>query len=269
MTKKKDNQKKISLKPNKLLGQNFLIDKNIIKKIINAAQIEPEDIILEIGPGKGKLTRQLIKKAKKVIAVEKDPRLTNFLKQEFQNEKKLKIIEADILKFLKSWAEKKYKVVANIPYYLTSCLIRLLLESSNPPKKIILLIQKEVAQRICAKPPSMSLLAVSVQFYAQTEIIAYVKRQAFWPQPKVDSAIIKITPLAKKYSENFISNFFSLVKAGFSQPRKQLKNNLYQKLKINREKILASLAQIGINPEQRAETLSLEKWLILTDKLFQ
>lgn len=246
------------------MGQNFLTDKSVLAKIIAAAGLKPTDTVLEIGPGKGVLTRELAKQAGRIVAVEKDWRLAALLQEDFKNTENIEIVQTDILKFLKSWPVKNYKVVANIPYYLTSRLIRLLLESPRPPREMVLLVQQEVAQRICAQPPRMSLLTIAVQFYAQAKIIAQVPRGAFRPQPKVDSAIIKITPLKKTRNEDFARRFFRVVKAGFSQPRKQLQNNLRQGLKINQEKVLVALASLRINPAQRAESLTLEEWLKLT-----
>ncbi len=187
---------KYSARPSKGLGQHFLIDKKVLHKIIQAADLKPGDVILEVGPGIGILTLELAKKVKKVVAVEKDFKMIAVLKEVLRDYKNVEIVRDDILKvnlndfILKP---KTYKIVANIPYYLTSHLIRKFLEIDNPPKEMILMIQKEVAQRIVARPPKMSLLAVSVQFYAKPEIITFVSKKSFWPQPKVDSAIIKIT----------------------------------------------------------------------------
>jgi 16S rRNA (adenine1518-N6/adenine1519-N6)-dimethyltransferase len=229
---------------------------------------------LEIGPGLGILTEKLAERAGYVLAVEKDSRLAGILKEKFISQKNVEILEGDILKINLPEKLKAYKVVANIPYYLTSYLIRQLLESKNPPKEMILIIQKEVAERICAQPPKMSLLSVAVQFYAQAEIFAFVSKKSFWPQPKVDSAIIKITPhknpsrFGKGTDADFEKNFFSVVRAGFSQPRKQLANNLSHGLKIDKEKIGAALKKIGSLPEHRAETLNLKQWIALTKLLF-
>ncbi|MCX6721828.1 MAG: 16S rRNA (adenine(1518)-N(6)/adenine(1519)-N(6))-dimethyltransferase RsmA [Candidatus Staskawiczbacteria bacterium] len=258
---------KYQTRPSKGLGQNFLIDKNILEKIIDSADIKPTDIVLEVGPGMGVLTQELAKKAKRVIAVEKDETMIEILKETINNYKNLEVIQGDILKTdLK--LPKKYKVIANIPYYITAPLIRFLLENKNQPEEIILMLQKEVAQRICPSTslragsnPHMSLLAVSVQFYAQPKIVSYVSKGCFWPSPKIDSAIIKITP-TKKY-DLASELFFKIVKAGFSHPRKQLAGNLSQALDIKKEKTAEWLAQNKINPTQRAETLSIDSWIAL------
>lgn len=255
---------KINLKPKKHLGQNFLTDRNILQKIIDSADIKPDDVILEVGPGTGILTQELAKKAKKIIAVEKDASIIETLKENIKDFNNIEIINEDILRY--NLPEKKYKIIANIPYYLTSPLIRKFLEEKNQPEELILMIQKEVAQRIVATPPKMSLLAVSVQFYADAKILFSVSKNSFWPVPKIDSAIIKINP--RKVSPNINPElFFKIVHAGFSQPRKQLAGNLSKNLKIKKQKIEEILLQNKIQPNQRAETLYIEEWKSLAKTL--
>lgn len=254
---------KMGISPNKLLGQNFLTDRGVLKKIIEAADLSPADMVLEVGPGTGILTKELALKAKRVIAIEKDPKMVEVLREELKTFCNIELIQGDILKTLKTdrLKIKDYKVVANIPYYLTANLIRNLLESKRPPKEMVLMLQKEVAQRICAKPPDMNLLAVSAQFYATAKIIKYVSKKSFWPVPKVDSAIIKIFPQTSADRKKInAEKFFKIVKAGFSQPRKQLLNNLSKGLKIEKEKITEWLLKNKISPAQRAETLTIEDW---------
>ena len=270
-------------KLSKGLGQNFLIDKNVLEKIIRAGDIKPSDIILEVGPGIGTLTQELAKRAKRVIAVEKDKTMCEISKSTLSDFKNVKIIQGDILKIKptdysdpKGTPTTHYKLIANIPYYLTSPLIRKLLESDNPPSEIILMLQKEVAQRICSKPPNMSLLAVSVQFYAVPKIVSYVSKNCFWPSPKIDSAIIKITPFWQNRRPSILPRkeikikqvdaglFFKIVKAGFSQPRKQLVNNLSKILKLKRSQTEKWLLHNKIDPKQRAETLLIQDWKNLT-----
>lgn len=247
--------KKHGVKPSKRLGQNFLIDKNVLKKIIRTANLSPEDVVLEVGPGLGILTQELAKGAKQVIAVEKDKRMCEILAEVLNagNVRNVRIVNQDILKFDPyTLCPKSYTLIANLPYYLTTPAIRKFLETKNPPQEIILVIQKEVAQRITAKPGKMSILTVSVQFYAEPKIISYVSKESFWPQPKVDSAIIKIVP--KRWQKDINTElFFKIVKAGFSSKRKMLKNNL----KLD-ESILKKL---GLNPKVRAENLSIQDWL--------
>ena len=203
------------LKPKKRLAQVFLKNKAFLSKIVQAGGISSKDTVLEIGPGKGVLTEALLQAGAKVLAIEKDPQLVIFLKEKFKTNKNLTVIHADIRDFLKNHSVyPEYKVVGNIPYYLTSYLFRLLLELEKKPEIIVLMIQKEVAQRIVAQPPRMNLLAVSVQFFAKPEIINYVPKTAFYPQPKVDSAIIKLSPLS--FPRKREPQFFKIVKAGFS-----------------------------------------------------
>ena len=288
------------VKPNKVLGQNFLIDKNILNKIVATANLKSSDIVLEVGPGVGTLTQELAKTAKKVIAVEKDKKMCEILKETLADFNNVEIIQADALSVIpgltrnlehvgkpldsrfrgndkkKGGNDKRgYKLVANIPYYLTSPLIRKFLEEKNQPQEIVLLVQKEVAQRICAKPlrrrqgyggqARMSLLAVSVQFYAEPKIISYVSKNCFLPAPKVDSAIIKLTPHSKGRPTSH-QLFFKIVKAGFSHPRKQLLGNLTKGLKLNKKTAQEWLTSCGIKPTQRAETLNVEDWKNLTKK---
>lgn len=269
---------KYETKPSKRLGQNFLIDKNVLSKIIEASDIKPTDIVLEVGPGIGVLTQELAKKAKQIIAVEKDQTMIDVLGETIKDYKNVEIIHGDILKLkINELIEnckfkiENYKVAANIPYYLTSPLIRNMLEAKFPPKDLVLMIQKEVAERICQNPPHMSLLAVSVQFYAKAKIISNVSKGCFWPSPKIDSAIIKIVPhlggQAEKKYDISPDLFFKVVKAGFSQPRKQLIGNLSKMLKIERGELEKLLLQNNIKPNQRAETLSLKNWIDLTTTL--
>ncbi len=255
--------KKAAILPNKTLGQNFLKDKNQIRRIIEVSGVKKDDIVLEIGPGLGAITFGLAEKAKKVIAVEKDKEVAEALKSSLESPKvkNVEILNKDILALLKDdkldiKGLKEYKVVANIPYYLTSFLIRNLLEIKNGPKDIFLMIQHEVAKRICAKPPHMTLLSVSVGYYASPKIMFKVSKNCFYPKPKVDSAFIQITPRRIKKNDEF----FRIVKAGFSHPRKQLLNNLSSELGLNRKEVLKKLEDANLKPEQRAETLSLEDW---------
>jgi 16S rRNA (adenine1518-N6/adenine1519-N6)-dimethyltransferase len=282
--------RRYNIYPSKRLGQNFLVDRKVFKKIIEAANFSGNDVVLEIGPGVGNLTFELAKRVKKVVAIEKDPKMVNILKELLDrwNVRNVELVKEDILKFnpeTYNLKPKTYRVVANLPYYVASPVIRKFLEIENKPKELILMVQKEVAQRICACPPKlkerrrakplrlcqgyggqakMNLLAVSVQFYAKPKIISFVSKKSFWPQPKVDGAIIRIAPLINTDRKLINADlFFKIVKAGFSQPRKQLVNNLSQKLKITKEKVRDWLLKNGLQPTQRAETLSLENWIRL------
>jgi len=252
--------------PSKGLGQNFLIDNSVLKKIIKAAELTKKDVILEIGPGIGNLTRELAHKAKRIIAVEKDPKLARILKETLKEFKNIQIIQGDILKIqdTRYKIQDTYKIVANLPFYIAAPVFRKFLESCKvQPCTMTLMVQKEVAQRICASPAKMNLLAVSVQFYAEPEIISYVSKKSFWPEPKVDSAILKITPSGKKSTIVGIlpEEFFRVVKAGFSQPRKMLINNLSAKLRVKKGLIREILQKNHINPAQRPETLTIKDWV--------
>ncbi len=262
------------LKPQKGLGQNFLVDTHILQKIIHTAHIEQADTVVEVGPGLGILTQTLAKEAKQVIAVEKDPQMVAILQKILRNFKNIEIVQGDILDIrlprprlpqllAGSARQAKYKVVANLPYYITSPVIRKFLEAEQKPGLMVLMVQKEVAQRICAKPPKMSLLAVSVQLYGTPEIISYVKKTSFWPRPNVDSAIIRINIRPEQMRRTAI--FFKIVRAGFKQPRKQLAGNLAIGLGISKETAGTWLTKNNIQPAQRAETLALEDWKKLAE----
>ncbi|MBL7155377.1 MAG: ribosomal RNA small subunit methyltransferase A [Candidatus Portnoybacteria bacterium] len=254
--------KKYKIQPSKRLGQNFLIDHGVLEEIIQAADLKLDDIVLEIGPGLGILTIELAKRVKKVIAIEKDKRMCEILKKALKNYKNVEIINKDILDVGYSTSHiKHYKLVANLPYYITSPVIRKFLEAENKPKLMILMVQKEVGQRICSQPPKMSLLSVAVQFYAKPGIISYVSKKSFYPQPKVDSAIIKIIP--KLIPKINTEGFFKLVKAGFSSKRKFLINNLSRELKIENYKLKIVFDQIELGQKLRAENLSIKDWLKL------
>lgn len=255
---------KYHAKPLKGLGQNFLIDKNALEKIITAADVKPTDIIIEVGPGIGTLTQALAQKAKKVIAIEKDAAMVAIAKENLKEYDNVEIINTDALKSTGyGLPVTGYKVVANIPYYITSPIIRMFLEAINPPGAMVLMVQKEVAQRICAKPGDMSILAVSVQCYAKPEIISYVKKGCFWPVPNVDSAILKITPHAAKMPV-IPEAFFKVVKAGFLHPRKKLINNLSEGLMMKKDKTSTWLFDNHIEASRRAETLTIAEWQALT-----
>lgn len=271
--------KKYDARPLKRLGQNFLVDKSILRKIIESAELKKEDIVLEIGSGIGTLTQEIAKKVKKVIAIEKDKKMVQILRETLVDFKNVEKIHTDILKLdLKLYTLKPYKIVANLPYYIVSPVIREFLDynppttssrlrrapAKNPPKLMILMVQKEVAQRICAKPPKTSLLSVSVQFYAKPEVIDFVPRNSFWPQPKVNSAILRISRICTNLPRINTNLFFKIVKTGFSQPRKQLVNNLSKVLELDKEGVKEWLLKNKIKPSQRAETLTIKDWIKLT-----
>lgn len=259
----------MQIRAKKSLGQNFLINPRILDKIVAAAEITKEDIILEVGPGMGNLTKKLAEKTNHVVAIEKDHRLISVLKEKFKNCPNVEIIESDILKFnVTSYMlyAISYKIVANIPYYITSHFLRKVFKDWPRPKLIILTIQKEVAKRIMAEPPHTNLLALSVRFYAKPKIISYISRGNFRPIPRVDSAAIKITP-RENLPEVNTKKLFHLIHAGFSHKRKQLVNNLSTILKVDKNQFKILLKDLKLREETRAENLSLQDWINLNKHL--
>ncbi|HHX58342.1 MAG TPA: ribosomal RNA small subunit methyltransferase A [Candidatus Moranbacteria bacterium] len=257
------------MKPKKSLGQNFLRNKEALTKIVVAADLGVEQNVLEIGPGEGVLTVELMKKAGRILAVEKDDRLIEKLK--LKNEK-LKIIRGDILevnlpKLLEENSFTNYKLVANIPYYITGKILRLFLETQYQPSLMVLLTQKEVAERIVEKDNKSSILSLSVKLFGWVEIIDYVARESFYPVPKVDSAIIKITPHLHQKSKEEIKSLMRIIKIGFASPRKTLLNNLAAGLNKEKLKIEEILVSNEIDLNVRAESLSLVQWENLRNKL--
>ena len=268
------------MKPKKYLGQNFLRDEKILKKIIEIASIKENDSILEVGPGTGALSFEIAKKTKNFIMVEKDKFLAEkiardlqfpIIDMEKQKEKNWKfknkkgVIEGDILKInLVELIEKNcfqnYKLVANIPYYITSPILRLFLETAYSPEEMILMTQKEVAERITAQPGQMSILSLSAQYYGRTELLFYVGRESFFPVPEVDSAVIKITPAKRNRKKEENKIFFRLVKAGFSSRRKTLLNNLSNSFHLDKKIVEEKIKKAKFNPAQRAQELSVRDW---------
>ena len=252
-----------SLRPNRRLGQNFLIDPNSIAKVIQAAQIQAGDVVLEIGAGLGSLTRHLAALCQQVVTIELDQAFIPVLQQVLCNYSNVRIIHGDILQIepttLFTPSTTSFSVVANIPYYITSAVIRHLLEATLRPKQLTLTLQKEVAQRICAAAGEMSLLALSVQLYGQPKIAAHLPAQAFYPIPKVDSAVIRVELFAEPRIAD-TATFFLLAKAGFSQKRKTLRNALSGGLRLSPQQAGQLLLAAGIDPNRRAETLSLTEW---------
>ena len=256
------------LRPDKRLGQNFLQDHNALEKIVLAAGLEADDEVLEIGPGLGSLTRLLAARARAVTAVELDRRLLPALEQVLAEFPNTRILNGDILRLDPAGlvAAPEYLVVANIPYNITSAVLRHLLEASPRPRRMVLTIQKEVAQRVCAGPGDLSLLALSVQVYGQPSIAARIPAGAFYPVPQVDSAVLRIEILAEpRIPADRLERFFRLARAGFSQKRKTLRNALSAGLRLPPEETAAALQASGIDPMRRAETISLEEWGTLTE----
>ncbi|MBM4429335.1 MAG: 16S rRNA (adenine(1518)-N(6)/adenine(1519)-N(6))-dimethyltransferase RsmA [Chloroflexi bacterium] len=264
--------RELELRPQKGLGQNFLVDAHVLHKIVTAAAVAADDTVLEVGPGLGTLTQALAERARRVVAVELDENLVSVLRLRLAQFSNTEIIAGDILALDVSQllhepagdSVPPYKVVANIPYYITSAVLRHVLEASVRPRLIVLMVQREVAQRIVAKPGQMSLLAVSVQFYGRPQVVARVPARCFHPVPKVDSAIVRIEPHAQlPVSSAEIRTFFDVVRAGFGQRRKQLHNALQHGLALSVESVSQAMAAAGIDQQRRAQTLSVSEWVTL------
>ncbi len=253
--------------PNKSLGQHWLKDRDVLAHIADCADIGPDDTVLEIGPGQGTLTSELLRRAKKVIAVEFDEELARKLPKQFPG-KDLEVIQSDILSFDLSTLPKEYKVVANVPYYITSKIVQALMTASNKPSTAVLLVQKEVAQRIAAPAGDMSILAVSAQMYAEASLGDIVPASFFTPPPKVDSQVVILRtrkePIVAPENEKA---FFRMVKAGFSSKRKKLRSSLAGGLSISKPDAEILLAKANVSPDSRAEDLTLQQWLDLTANL--
>jgi len=246
------------------LGQHFLNNPQIIEQIIESSNIKSDEAVLEIGPGQGVLTEKLCEKSAQVIAIELDQKLRENLEKKFQNQKNLKIIFDDILKInlpqiLRENKISNYKLIANIPYYITSKIIRLFLETEIQPMEIILMIQKEVAQRIVARPGQMSKLSAAVGYFAQAEILFDVERENFNPPPEVDSSVIRIFDIKKADSEES-QKYFQIVRAGFCSRRKTLANNLANSFHLNKKEAAEKLEELGFTKNSRAQELSVADW---------
>jgi 16S rRNA (adenine1518-N6/adenine1519-N6)-dimethyltransferase len=262
--------REFNLRPKKSLGQNWLVDESALARIAAAAQLCRQDTVLEIGPGLGSLTRHLAESAGRVVAVELDAALIPPLRRVLAGYSNVSIVQGDILQYLPESLElsERYKVVANLPYYITSAVIRHLLEADIQPALIVLTVQSEVAQRITAAPGKMSLLAVSVQFYGRPSIAAHIKAGSFYPVPQVDSAVVRIEPYDRPAVDVADRDgFFAVVKAGFSQKRKQLHNALAAGLARPQIEIATALDHAGVDGRRRAETLTLSEWASLAQAL--
>jgi len=286
--------RKYQIRPRRRQGQNFLICREIIQKMIKAAELNGSEAVLEIGPGLGFLTKQIALKAQKVVAVEIDERIVSVLKNELRDFKNIEIIQGNILDLeIFHRARKslggKFKIISSLPFNITGAILRRLSSFQSDIESMILILQKEVGERIVAQPPQMSLLAVSVQFFSQAEIVSGVDKNNFWPQPKVDAAIIRIIPrgfagadFLKNLPPDFEKKFFQIVRAGFFSPRKYLLNNFVKSGIIKNIKTLKSkdigtegqkekmnkiFKEIGLNPRVRAQELPMEKWIELANKL--
>ncbi len=276
--------RRFDLRARKGLGQHFLVDEEMLKLITVAAELTPTDVVMEIGPGLGVLTRELGRQAGWVVAIELDSKLAAILKQTLASLNNITIINEDVLRIdpaalLQEQKAKfpsaissplSYKVVANLPYYITSPVLRHFLEASVKPQTMVVMVQKEVAEEIVAKPGRMSLLSISVQLYGEPTIVGYVPARCFYPVPEVDSAILRVALYPQPAVEIADKeSFFALVRAGFSASRKQIANSLAQGLGVSKTEVLSLLTRADIMPQRRAETLTLEEWARLWQVFIQ
>ncbi|KKR10448.1 MAG: Ribosomal RNA small subunit methyltransferase A [Parcubacteria group bacterium GW2011_GWA2_39_18] len=259
--------------PNKILGQNFLISQKIRDQICSSADIQKNDLVIEVGPGMGTLTVFLAQLAKRVLVIEKDRAAIEILKLVLKTNdiKNVEIIQGDVLKtdISKLAGKNHYKIVANLPYYLTSRFFRKIFEERSLPEVIVATIQKEVARRIKDKEPRHSQLSLSVQFFSEPQIVDLVKAEYFWPKPKVDSAILKLKIKKSLPDKKNLNRFFDLIHAGFSSKRKILISNLSNNLKIEKTRLQKIFQELSIPENFRAQEIPLEKWLDLVKKCFR
>lgn len=251
---------------NKSLGQHWLKDSDVLADIADSAELNADDVVLEIGPGLGTLTSRLLARAKKVVAVEFDEDLASKLPGQFPG-KDLVVVHEDILRYDTAQLPEDYKVVANVPYYITSKIIQHLSESANPPLTMVLLVQKEVAERLAAQPGDYSVLAIATKIYYEVALGSIVPAELFTPPPKVDSQVVILNrrehPLVESSQRR---QFFRLIKAGFSAKRKKLRSSLAGGLQMQKIEVEELLAQSGVSPDARAEDLSISQWLNILDK---
>lgn len=259
--------RRLGLHARKGLGQHFLVDSKALHRIVAAAELGMDDTVIEVGPGLGILTRELAKKAGRVIAVEIDAAMADALRESLSSMHNVDVINADVLEYTPDSSiglGSAYKVVGALPYNIASAVIRHFLESRRKPRIVVAVLQKEVAQAIVASPGDMSLLSVSVQFYGSPKLVCYIPPRSFYPQPKVESAVIRIdvydrTPLGVSDEPSF----FRVVRGGFAAPRKQLRNSLAQGLGVAPSDAAEVLEKADIDYHRRAETLSLDEWIKL------
>jgi 16S rRNA (adenine1518-N6/adenine1519-N6)-dimethyltransferase len=257
------------LRPRKGLGQNFLTDPVALGRIVAAADLSPDDAVVEVGAGLGTLTRLLAGQAGQVVAVELDDQLVAILQEQLADLSNVRIIHGDILRISDlGFPHHGYKVVGNVPYYITSAVLRHFLQAKPRPRLMAVTVQREVAERIVARPPDMSLLAVSVQFYGRPSLAARIPAGAFYPPPKIDSAVLRIDvgeqPMVALSEGTDEAAFFRVVRAGFNQKRKMLRNALSAGLALPPARVEEALALAGVDPRRRAETLGLQEWAEVT-----
>lgn len=252
------------LHPKKGLGQNFLVDRAALGRIVAAADLTPDDAVVEVGAGLGTLTRPLAEQAGRVVAIELDDRLIDILHARLADLPNVEIVHGDVLQMSDAFPRHRYKVVANLPYYITSAVLRRFLERKPRPRLMVVTVQREVAQRIVARPGEMSMLAVSVQFYGRPHIVARLKAGAFYPPPKVDSTVVRVDvgehPVVTLPDGVDEVTFFRVARAGFAQKRKTLRNSLSAGLGLPRTRVEEALARAGVDARRRPQTLGLQEW---------
>ena len=267
LSQTKDLLRRAGLHARKGLGQHFLVDGGYLKYILEAAELGELDTVIEVGPGLGTLTRALGERAGRVVAIEKDEHLAGVLRETISaanvtvlNEDILKMNLPLILRQHVTGNPIRYKVVANLPYYITSPVLRFFLEAEIKPQRLVVMVQKEVARQITAKPGGMSLLSIAVQLYGEARIVKYVPARAFYPPPDVDSAILRVDVFSQPKVDVETGSFFTLARAGFSAARKQIANSISHRLDLTKGEVQGMLARASIEPQRRAETLSIEEW---------
>lgn len=262
---------KYDIRPSKKFGQNFVVDEEVIEKVVKAANLKPDDYVVEVGPGLGILTVALVEKVRKVLAVELDKKVYSAAKEILAPYANVELMQSDVLKLsnqkiIQVLGSQTYKVVANLPYSITSAALRKFTEYEPRPDLCVFMVQREVAQRVCAKPGDMSMLSFAVQYYGNPEIVDFVPRSSFWPEPEVDSAILKIEVLGRRSRVVGIDEkrLFQIVRIGFSSRRKQLQNNLSAGLRLSRQQIIDALREVSLEAKVRPQELSVGNWIALS-----
>jgi 16S rRNA (adenine1518-N6/adenine1519-N6)-dimethyltransferase len=260
------------LRPNKGLGQHLLVSRKALDAVVAAADLTADDAVLEVGAGTGVLTRALAARARRVVAIELDRAILPVLREATSGLANVEIIPRNVLDVRPEevFGRERYKLVANLPYYITSMILRYLLEATNPPTLLVIMVQREVAERIVAAPGALSQLGLSVQLFGPPRIVGYVPASAFYPPPKVESAVVRVDVYDEPLAAGALrEQFFRLVHAGFAEKRKQLHNALERNLDVPREEVGRWLADAGIDPVRRAQTLGLEEWLRLASRALE
>jgi 16S rRNA (adenine1518-N6/adenine1519-N6)-dimethyltransferase len=259
----------LGIRPQKGFGQNFLTNEKVLRRIVDAGDVSRSDVVVEVGPGLGHLTHHLARAAGRVVCLEIDRGFVQELRRAFQNTPNVEILEQDVLRFDPSSAvgAEPYKIIANLPYYITSAVLRHFLESTWHPTKLVVMVQREVGDRILVKPGDLNLLAISVAVFGRPRLVMRVPPNAFYPQPRVESVVVAIDVYDRPTIQASIAKYFKVVAAGFAMPRKQIHNSLAQRLWMPPGEAPKILQQVGIDPKRRPQTLSIAEWDELTLEL--